>query len=111
MKESPRDTWGHTWAGIVPLPKVYSFDPLARPGLTDEQKTHVLGVQACLWSEFITSNDRADYKTWPRLCALAEVGWTPQSRRTFTEFMGRLKTGHLSRLDLLHVAYRAPDPK
>jgi hexosaminidase len=111
MKESSRDTWGHTWAGIVPLSKVYAFDPLARPGLTDEQKSRVLGVQACLWTEFITSNDRGDYKTWPRLCALAEVGWTPQSRRSFTEFMDRLKPGHLLRLDQLHVAYRVPDSK
>lgn len=109
MKESASDTWGHTWAGIVPLSKVYSFDPFARPGLTAKQKSHVLGVQACLWTEFITSHERADYKTWPRLCALAEVGWTPQSRRSFTEFMDRLEAGQLPRLKLLGVAYRAPD--
>ena len=70
----------------------------------------MLGVQACLWTEFITSHDRADYKTWPRLCALAEVGWTPQSRRSFTEFMDRLGPAHLERLGLLGVAYRVPDP-
>ena len=109
MKESANDTWGHTWAGIVPLSKVYSYDPFARPGLTAKQKSHVLGVQACLWTEFITSHDRADYKTWPRLCALAEVGWTPQSRRSFTDFMGRLGPEHLERLKELGVAYRATD--
>ena len=111
MKESSRDTWGHTWAGIIPLSAVYSFDPLARPGLTDEQKTRVLGVQACLWTEFITSNERGDYKTWPRLCALAEMGWTPQPRRKFTDFMNRFGLAHLERLGLMGVAYRVPDPE
>ena len=111
MKESPRDTWGMTWAGIVPLSAVYNYDPLARPGLTEEQKKRVLGVEACLWTEFITSNDRGDYKTWPRLCALAEMGWTPQPRRDFHDFMDRLGPAHLERLGLLGVAYRVPDPE
>ncbi len=110
MKESPFDTWGMTWAGIVPLSQVCGYDPLARPGLTDEQKTRVLGVEACLWTEFITSNERADYKTWPRLCALAEMGWTPQPRRDYADFMNRLGPAHLERLGLLGVAYRVPDP-
>ena len=111
MKESRDDTWGMTWAGIVPLSAVYNYDPLARPGLTDEQIARVLGVHACLWTEFITSNERGDYKTWPRLCALAEVGWTPQPRRNFAEFMDRLGPAHLERLGLLGVAYRVPDPE
>jgi hexosaminidase len=111
MKESPRDTWGHSWAGIIPVSQVYAFDPLARPGLTAEQKLRVLGVQACLWTEYITSHDRADHKIWPRLCALAELGWTPQPRRKFAEFMDRLGPAHLERLGLLGVAYRVPDPE
>jgi hexosaminidase len=111
MKESPLDTWGHNWAGIIPLSKVYEFDPFARPGLTVEQKPRVLGVEACLWTEFITSNDRGDYKIWPRLCALAEMGWTPQPRRKFSEFMDRLGPAHLERLGILGVAYRVPDPE
>jgi hexosaminidase len=111
MKEAARDTWGHSWAGIIPLSKVYAFDPLSRPGLTAEQKPRVLGVQACLWTEYITSNDRADYKIWPRLCALAELGWTPQPRRNFQQFMDRLGPTHLERLGLLGVAYRVPDPE
>jgi hexosaminidase len=111
MKESRLDTWGQMWAGIVPLSAVCNFDPLARPGLTDEQKARVLGVQACLWTEFITSNERGDYKTWPRLCAIAEMGWTPQSRRKFADFMDRLGPEHLDRLGLLGVSYRVPDPE
>jgi hexosaminidase len=69
----------------------------------------VLGVQACLWTEFITSNERGDYKIWPRLCALAEMGWTPQPRRNYDNFMDRLGPTHLERLGLLGVAYRVPD--
>jgi hexosaminidase len=111
MKESPRDSWGMAWAGIVPLSAAYNFDPLARPGLSDEQKKRVMGVQACLWTEFITSNERGDYKIWPRLCALAELAWTPQPRRNFADFMDRLGPAHLDRLALLGVAFRVPDPE
>ena len=109
MKESPQDGWGMMWAGAVSLAKMYSFDPLARPGLSEAQRAHILGVQACLWSEYVGSQERADYKIWPRMCSLAEVGWTPQPRRNLNEFLNRLGPAHLERLSLQHVNYRVPE--
>ena len=67
-------------------------------------------MQACLWTEFITSNERADYKTWPRLCALAEMGWTPQPRRNYADFMDRLGPATSGAAWPLGVAYRVPGP-
>ena len=82
----------HSWAGKIDVERCYAFDPLAEKGLTAEQSQKFLGVHACLWSEFVTpwkakngwldlktAGETADYKTYPRLCALAEMGWTPQT--------------------------------
>jgi hexosaminidase len=109
MKESPQDPWGMMWAGAVSLAKMYSFNPLARASVTPAQQKHILGVEACMWAEFLGSQQRADYKIWPRLCALAEVGWTPQPRRNFPQFMDRLGPDDLARLSLLGVKYRVPE--
>lgn len=111
MKSSKDDEFGHWWAGMVSIERVYEFDPLAKNDLTEEQLKNILGVQACLWSEYLHEDGRAEYQTWPRLVALAEVAWTPQSEREFTDFYNRLGNTHLQRLDMLDVTYRVPQPK
>lgn len=100
---------GHWWAGIVSSEKVYSFDPLGLEGLDDAAQSRVLGVQACLWTEFVDSPQRADYQTYPRLCALAEVAWTPQADRSWDDFRPRLGA-QLTRLDHYGTAFRVPPP-
>ena len=109
MKENAQDDFGHWWAGVVSLPKVYAFDPLAGGGLDDAQRARIIGVQAALWTEFITEPARQDQKLWPRLCALAEVAWTPQPRREFADFMVRLGP-QFERLAARGIAYRMPEP-
>jgi hexosaminidase len=89
--------------GFVPIEKVYSFNPMPAD-LSDEAKSHVLGGQANLWTEYIDSRNQLDYMAYPRTCALAEVLWSPPSDRSFNEFEGRLAE-HLKRLDALGVHY------
>jgi hexosaminidase len=43
--------------------------------------------------------------TYPRLCALSEVLWSPNQPRDFAEFLPRLKV-HLERLKRLNVNFR-----
>jgi hexosaminidase len=56
--------------GFVPLEKVYSFEP-----------GEVTGVQGQLWCEYLPTPALVEYRAFPRLCALAEVGWSPPSKR------------------------------
>ena len=78
--------------------------------MTAEEATHVLGGQGQLWSEFIHDQSDIDRQAFPRLCALAEVLWTPASERNLVDFQSRLHT-HLARLDALSIGYyRAPPP-
>ena len=44
------------------------------------------------------------------MCALAEIGWTPQNQRAWPEFWNRLCQYHLSRLDAAGITYRIPPP-
>jgi hexosaminidase len=66
-----------------------------------------LGAQCQLWTEFVPDQKNAEYMTFPRLCALAEVVWTPKERKVL-----RRLAVHVKRLDVLDVNYRklAPEP-
>jgi hexosaminidase len=90
--------------GFLPLETVYGYDPI--PAAIPEDKAHhVLGAQGQLWSEYISTQDTLDTMTFPRLCALAEVVWTPKERKDYAGFLARLRGGHLARLDALGVKY------
>ncbi len=112
------------WAGLVSLERCYSFDPLNDRGLNATQAERIMGVQACLWAEYIhpwkpkttwadfsTEPKVMEFKTFPRLCALAEVGWTPQAQRNYADFADRLGPTHLERLKYSGLAFRLPAPE
>ena len=90
--------------GFLPLEKVYSFNPvpltLPMPG-----RLHILGAQANVWTEYISTEQHAEYMIFPRLCAMAEVLWTPPGKQDFTSFRSRLPF-YLNRLQKYHVSYR-----
>ncbi len=108
MRQSPADV-GHIWAGIVSLEKVYSFD-LQTVGFTVAEAANVVGLEATLFGELMLENglQYIDYQYFPRVCALAEIAWTPTSQRSFADFDKRLTTSHLARLAAMGIKYRTP---
>ncbi len=72
--------------GYVPVLNVYEYEPFT-PEMTDEQKSHILGVQANLWTEFISTDSHLEYMLLPRLSALSEVQWCEPGRKSFDRFM------------------------
>ncbi|MEI6854016.1 MAG: family 20 glycosylhydrolase, partial [Bacteroidota bacterium] len=89
--------------GYTSLEKVYSFEPTPKE-LTSEQQKYILGAQANLWTEYIATTDHVEYMIFPRICALAEVLWSPQQDRNWDSFKSRL-ISHFSLLDMLKVNY------
>lgn len=89
--------------GYLPLEKTYSYEPMPKE-LTPEQAKHIMGVQGNLWTEYVTTPEYAEYMTYPRASALAEVAWTPSKQKDYTDFGNRLKT-HFERLRYLGVNY------
>jgi hexosaminidase len=76
--------------GYLPLAKVYSFEPTP-PELTADEKKYILGAQANLWTEYIPTEQYAEYMVLPRMAALAEVLWTPASQKDWESFKVRMQ--------------------
>ncbi len=70
----------------VPLMKSYSFEPQA--GMTDEEKVHIIGVQANMWTEYISDTEYLEYMLNPRLAAISEVQWCLPENKNWERFVG-----------------------
>ncbi len=75
--------------GFSSVEKVYTFEPLPE-SLTEEQKKHIIGTQANLWTEYIPNFRHAEYMILPRMAALCEVQWTQPNKRNYPDFLNRL---------------------
>ena len=64
--------------GYLPLEKVYSYQPADHP-LMD-------GVQGNLWTEYVGTAKHAEEMIYPRILALAEVGWTQLRNKDYARF-------------------------
>lgn len=103
---------GHTWAAIVSMEKIYSFDPIGSLDIPQDKADKVLGPQAGLWTEMLFFPPHfAEYQMFPRLCALAEIGWTPQEMREYADFDKRLDRSHFERMLNMGIHFRLPYPK
>ena len=72
--------------GYVPVEKCYSYEPYVK-GMTDEEKSHILGVQANLWTEYIASDDHLEYMLLPRMAALSEVQWCAPENKIWERYL------------------------
>jgi hexosaminidase len=88
----------------LPWPKVYTYDPVPA-SLDPRLQSHILGAQGNLWTAYVASMRLAEYMAFPRLCALAELTWSPKSARNYVDFKSRLQP-QLKRFDCLGVNYR-----
>jgi hexosaminidase len=92
----------------LPLEKVYSYNPLSKE-LTPDQQKHILGPQANLWTEYITTPNKVEYALFPRLIALSEIAWTPAANKNYDDFLHRLGK-QFTLLDAKMINYRVPEP-
>jgi len=60
--------------GYSPTKNVYNFEPVPA-NLTEEESKHILGAQANLWTEYISTFQHVEYMVLPRMAALCEVQW------------------------------------
>lgn len=78
----------------LPVSQVYSYEPFD-PVMTPEQCKHILGVQANMWTEYITSDAHLEYMLLPRMSALSEVQWCQPERKDFGRFRNSLQNNML----------------
>ena len=84
------------WPGRETLEDVYTYEPIPS-ALNEAEGRLILGLQGNLWSIFTTNQQLLEIQGFPRLCAIAEVGWSPKDKPAFTDFISRLSM-HKSRL-------------
>ncbi len=88
---------------VIRIEDVYRFDPIPA-SMPAQQRAHLLGVQANLWTEHLRTSDRVEDMTFPRAAALAEVGWSNPEHIDWESFLRRLPT-QLDRYRALGIQY------
>ena len=76
------------WMSILTLKKAYQFDPVR--GLSEKDSEFIIGIEGCLWGEYIPNIDRAFYMTYPRALALSEAAWSTENNRSWGRFKTKL---------------------
>lgn len=74
-----------TYFGNTTLKDVYTYEPLPDT-LESSTAVNMLGVQACLWTEFVHQPADAYYLIFPRLAAFAESAWSRPGNRNWNDF-------------------------
>ncbi|MFP5079184.1 family 20 glycosylhydrolase [Pedobacter sp. JCM 36344] len=124
---------GQYWGGFVDVDKLFRFNPfkLDQPAnkevLTEKGKRNIIGLQAPLWSEIITTEGQLEYLMLPKLLGLAERSWSPTPdwatqtdvkkvsssyQYAWSEFLNVIAKKELPRLDSYAggFRYRIPMP-
>ncbi len=98
-----------TIGGFIPLEKVYKYEPIPAE-LPVENGRYILGGQANIWTEYMSTPSKVEYMMFPRVTALSEVLWSPESVRNWDDFQKRLPY-ELKRYDLWGTHYYRGDGK
>jgi energy-coupling factor transporter ATP-binding protein EcfA2 len=73
----------------LPLERVYSYNPIPTV-LTKQQSSYILGAQGNVWTEYMSDENKVFYMAYPRAIALAEVNWTEEKNKSYSDFIKRL---------------------
>jgi hexosaminidase len=105
MKYDSSTILGLRWAGLIDVRDAYDWDPGTQIEGVPERS--VFGVEAPLWAETLVKPEDWEFMAFPRLIAIAELGWST-APRDFESFRQRLGA-HGVRLAALGVNfYRSP---
>ena len=94
------------WPGQPPTITLrQAYDTALIPsGATAAEARRVIGVQANLWTEYMLGFSREQHALFPRIAALAELGWSAPSAHDWNDFLQRLPA-HLARYRALGIGY------
>ena len=87
MKYDSTTILGLRWAGLIEVRDAYEWDPATQ--LQGVPERSILGVEGPLWSETLVKPEDWEFMAFPRLLALAELGWSAPARN-FEAFRQRL---------------------
>ena len=88
---------------LNPISQTYGYEPIPDT-LENQFHENVLGVEACLWSEYVPDIETLEYQVFPRLIAVAETGWSLKQNKNFGSFEHRIQNS-IYILDKLNIKY------
>nr|WP_281245011.1 family 20 glycosylhydrolase [Lentzea albida] len=88
MKYNSSTPLGLSWAGLIEVQTAYDWNPGTH--VSGVPESAVRGVEAPLWSETIVTAQDIEFMAFPRLAAIAELGWSPWSTHNWDQFKVRL---------------------
>ena len=68
------------------LKNIYQYEPIERYW-TMSMRSHLLGLQTALWTEFCEKKDDVDYLLYPRLAAVSEAAWSSPMAKRWERFV------------------------
>jgi hexosaminidase len=94
---------GRRWDGFNPIQDVYQY-PDSTHTFSVNESSLVKGIQACLWTETVTTTDRVDFLSFPRILALSESAWTNCENKEYSRFEDILPNifCYLDKLDIYY---------
>lgn len=90
---------------VLPLRTAQQFSAVPA-GWEDAAASHVLGMQAQIWTEYLPTRELVEYRAFPRFSALADAAWGGVD--DWDSFMQRLAQ-HRLRLDAVGVPRNVQD--
>ncbi len=76
--------------GLDLIRSVYDV-PVIPEGVTPEESRHILGAEACMWTERVADRDDLEWKLLPRLSTLAELQWSDPAVHDLAAYLSRLR--------------------
>jgi hypothetical protein len=95
---------GSRWPpGVNKIEDIYNQPKIKN--IADKDLNKVMGVQACLWGEFLFDQKIVQYMLFPRMAAVAELAWSDPQHMSFNDFKRRLAAEKL-RYQAMGLNYR-----
>ena len=108
---------GYYWAGYIDEKRIYSYIPTAKD-MPKPICNNIIGIQGCLWGDTLVHprlsmrekfpanylDSPVEYMGLPKMTALSETAWTPDSKRSWKSFKKRLESNKkiLENFDIAH---------
>ena len=87
--------------------KIYEWEPVD-PSVSADKLHLIKGVQACLWTERVATQNRLEWMLYPRLTALSEVMWTQPEKKDWESYYERINA-YYPVMELLGINYYEDD--
>lgn len=101
---------GLHWAAYIPVDAAYKWTPENFEGIPKE---NILGIEAPLWSETISTIEELEYLAFPRIIGYSELSWSTKENRDWENYKVRLgnQAPFLDRMDVKYYQSKLIDWK